>query len=140
LPECIVATYEMAAQAALHSAREACDGTPSRENPISPAVAAVLKFAFDEPELAHVLTDPALVDVPGLLGVREDFTAALGECLTSVRRSIPAAPQVDNRRLDRHLVQAARAWIARHLEAGPDEPSDVSATELAALLSGGKLC
>jgi AcrR family transcriptional regulator len=134
LPDCILATYAMAAGAALSVVEETCESSAGGSRRVPAAVTAILEFLAEEPELASVLTDPALVDVPGLVAVRESFTARLAQSLSAARR--PAGSGATSyEELDLHLVRAARAWACGRLQPAVEATLVGGAGELTTLLS-----
>ncbi len=80
LRECILATHEMAAQAAIAVARDTCKGAADPATALSEAVGSLLELLASEPALAHVLTDQALNDVPGLWPPVQSLPSAGPRC------------------------------------------------------------
>lgn len=134
LPDCILATYAMAAGAALEVVDEACGSSAEASLRVSEAVVALFEFLGEEPELANVLTDPALLDVPGFVDVRDSFTVALAQGLSSARRPTTWSGAF-HEQIDLHLVRAARAWTLKRLESRAGRPLAGSAGELVTLVS-----
>jgi AcrR family transcriptional regulator len=131
LSECILESHEVAAQALLAVAEDACASAP--EDAFSAAVSAILVWLVEESELGLILTDPALLDVPGLAKRRHRLTLALGHCLASARGGRGwSGSSAEN--LDLHLVHGARSWTADRLRAGWEGDVNARARELAGLL------
>lgn len=135
LRECILATHEMAAQAAIAVARDTCKGAADPATALSEAVGSLLELLASEPALAHVLTDQALNDVPGLSAARAEFAECWASLLAPARRRwmADAAPHP---RLALHLVRGSRGWLAISLRAAPASALSARAPELAQLLAG----
>jgi len=133
LPECLLATYEMATANALAVTREACGPGSDPAAALPVAVESVLGLFAAEPALAHVLTDMALEDVPGLHAAREEFAHACASMLAAAGRG-----QVDperHRRLSLHRVRATKGWLASRMRAGAATSLPRKAPELTQLLT-----
>jgi len=132
--ECVLATYEMAADNAMAATRSACV-SGERANTLPAAVSALLELLAAEPALAHVLTDQALEDIPALARSRTEFAdrfAALLHILQERGGGDPARSP----RISIHLVRAARAWLSMRLAVAPAGSLPTSAPELTSLLAG----
>lgn len=133
LPQCILATYEMATANALAVTREACGSSADPAAALPVAVSAVLAFLSSEPAIAHVLTDMALEDVRDLHPLRAEFArrCALMLAATDAGRS----DSDRHRRLSLHRVRATKGWLAIRLRTGTATALPARASELTQLLA-----
>jgi AcrR family transcriptional regulator len=133
LPECILATYEMAAANALAVTREACDSSTDPAAALPVAVSSVLAFLASEPALAHVLTDMALEDVRDLHPQRAQFAR---RCASMLAAAGSEQPDPDRHwRLSLHRVRATKGWLAIRLRTGTAAALPTRALELTQLLT-----
>ncbi len=132
LPECIRETHEVAARNTLAVAREACAAAADPAEGLPLAVSAVLAVMAAEPELASVLLDPALLDVPGIGEARRRFDRSFTRMLAA-SRAAPPIGEADPRGRSLHLVRAASGWIWSRVQAD-ERALRREASELASLL------
>jgi len=112
VPGCILATYELAAENVLAVLEEACEGEEGGGASTVEVLPVVLGFLETESALAHVLSDAALNDVPGLPAARGEFTARCAALLTSSRGARGSG--AGDRRA-RHLVRGMQGWLSMRL-------------------------
>jgi AcrR family transcriptional regulator len=129
LPQCILATHEMAVAAALEATRNGCRSATASASLLSSAVTSLLEFLASEPALAAVLIDAALDDLPGVIEARISFSERLAAVLAEARGEV-IARDLPRPRLSNHLVGAARRWLAARLRAGETAAVPGTAAEL----------
>lgn len=115
VPGCILATYELAAGNVLAVLEEACEGEEGVGSSTTEVLSVVLSFLETESALAHVLSDAALNDVPGLPPARGKFTARCAALLASSRGARRSG--AGDRRA-RHLVRGLQGWLSMRLTLG----------------------
>ena len=135
LRECILATYEMATQNAIAASRDGCQAAPHPDDVLPVAIASVLELLASEPALAHVLTDQALNDVPGLPGARAEFAERCASLLSRARKRSASDPG-RGPGLSLHLVRATKGWLSLRLNAGTAAGLPARAPELTRMLTG----
>lgn len=135
LRECVLSTYEMAAQNAIAASRNGCQAAPGPDDVLPAAVAAVLELLAGEPALAHVLTDQALNDVPGLPGARAEFAERCASLLAGARKRSASDPG-RGRGISLHLVRASKGWLSLRLRSGSSAGLPARAPELTQMLAG----
>ncbi|HEU4463100.1 MAG TPA: hypothetical protein VFR75_10965 [Solirubrobacterales bacterium] len=133
LPECVLATYEMAAANALAVTKEACDSNPDPARALPDVVASLLAFLASEPALAHVLTDLALEDVRGVHSRRAQLSRRLALMLAAAGRD--RSDPGRHWRLSLHRVRATNGWLAIRLQTGTAGALATRAPELTQLLT-----
>ncbi|HEV2728104.1 MAG TPA: TetR family transcriptional regulator, partial [Solirubrobacterales bacterium] len=111
LPSCILATFGAATQSVLVVVEESCEGNPGAE----PALSDVLGFLEAEPALAHVLTNSALDDVPGVAAARGEFIA---RCASLLASASGGSGDRSRERRARHLLRGVQGWLSTRLAAG----------------------
>jgi len=134
LPDCVLATYEMASANALAATREGCDSAAEPALVVPSAVGSVLALVAEEPALGHVLTDAALDDVEGLFPARDEFAHRCASILATAENE-SAAEEGRHWRLSLHRVRATKGWLSSSLRAGLAAALPARAPELAQLLS-----
>lgn len=136
LGNCILATYRLTAENALATGRTACGPTESTEA-LQAGVLGLLELAAAEPDLAHVLSDPALLDQPQVARARREAVVGFAELLGS--GGAPSDPTGQSLRRATHLVRGAERWLLWRLdELGGDASLRGRSAELAQLLELGR--
>lgn len=136
LDTCILATYRLAAEDALAAGRTACGAVESADA-IRAGALGLLEFAAAERELAHVLSDPALLGQSKVARARREAVARFAQLLASAAASSDPSARALHRAA--HLVRGTERWLFWRLEelAG-DSRLGEQATELAQVLELGR--
>lgn len=132
LPDCVLATYEMATRAALAVAEDTCEAAPHSVVALPAAIESLLGLLAVEPGLAYVLTDGALDEIDGLYSVRARFAERCAAMLV-VARDEPLGSERKRARC-LHRIRATRGWISKFLRSHPSSELPQRAPELAQLL------
>lgn len=125
LPTCLLATFRLATEGVLAVIGQTCRGRPVPGADPTEALAAVFEFLQAEGDLAYVLTDAALDDVPGVSVARAEFTARCCALLISARTGQESC-ETDQQA--QHLVRGMQGWVAMQLALGGDldRPGDLA--------------
>jgi AcrR family transcriptional regulator len=135
LEDCVVATYRVAAEYALFTAREVCTDDSEGGGTLRARVALIFDLLLREPALTQVLAHGAVLEIPGARSVRDDMTSQLTTLLTSSTSADRRANPELRRRLAHHSITGLMGYLAG-LD-GPGSPSVFSAAvpQLAQLLA-----
>jgi AcrR family transcriptional regulator len=131
LEQCIVETYRLAAENALTATRTACEKADDRQR-LPTAVAAVLGMSAAQPDLARVLSDPALLDVPAVAAMRGEMVERFADLLTEVEETDAGRLR---RRRNVELVRGAHQWLFTRLSTEVPSRLESRAWELTMFLS-----
>lgn len=136
LDACVTETYAMAAESLLVAAARGCEADPDAEARARQGVEAVADLFDEEPALAYVLADPALLDVPGVRSQRTQLAERLAGSLASATDEGPATGRKLGWRLAHHRVRATLGCLSLWLIEGTPVALGDAAPELSQLLQG----
>jgi AcrR family transcriptional regulator len=136
LDECIVETYAMVAESLLVAAGRGCEGAPSGSAKMNLGVETIARLFGEEPALAYVLADLALLDLPGVYSEQAKLVDRLATSLAAVSHGDAGAGGKLDRSLRLHRVRAALGCLSLWLiEQSPAAVAD-AAPQLSLLLQG----
>jgi len=133
LGECVVETYAMVAESVLVAAGRGCEGAQSG-SATNVGVETIARLFSEEPALAYVLADMALLDLPGVYSEQAKLVERLAASLASATLEDAGAGGRLDRRLSLHRVRAALGCLSLWLvELSPAAVAD-AAPQLSLLL------
>lgn len=136
LGECVAETYAMAAESVLAAAARGCDNAPSDDARARHGVESIAGLFSDEPALAYVLADAALLDVPGVHLEQAKLADRLAASLASTSRGEATTSPKIGCRLSLHRVRATLGCLSLWLIEGTPAAIGDAAPELSQLLQG----
>lgn len=128
LADCILQTYRVATRSFLELVAESCER--SSEAPLAQLMQAVLEVLAAEPSTMHVLTDPALDDVPGVADTRAGLLECCVSRLASPHAGLGGNPDAESR--IEQLLRGTQGLLAHRLSGAGDQ---IQSQELAQILS-----
>ena len=130
--DCLLATYEMAADCVWDLVLGACEQEGEWAVRLRTAIDEVLGFFASEPALANLFGPEAPAGVAGIAVARQQLVECLGELLAAGRR--PPGADVGERGTEQRLVEGAFALIVDRVAVGEAESLPELAPELTRVL------
>ncbi len=135
LGECVAETYAMAAESVVAAAARGCETAPSDDARARHGVESIAGLFSEEPALAYVLTDRALLDVPGVHAEQTKLATRLATSLASATGGDATSRKIGCR-LSLHRVRASLGCLSLWLIEGTPAAIGEAAPELSQLLQG----
>jgi len=134
LGECVAETHAMAVESALAAVAGGCEAAPNREATLLGGLRSLAGLFAEEPALAYVLTDTALLEVPGVQAERARLAGRLARSLASVTGEAAEPKRGIGRRLSLHRVRATAGCLSLWLIDGTPAALADATPELSQLL------
>jgi AcrR family transcriptional regulator len=134
LDDCVRETYAMAAESVLVAAARGCETAPVDNARARGGVEAIAGLFSEEPALAYVLADAALLDLPGVHLERAKLADRLAASLASATYGEAASSRKIDWRLSLHRVRATLGCMSLWLIEGTPAALGDAAPALSRLL------
>jgi AcrR family transcriptional regulator len=134
LGDCVTETYAMAVESVFAAAARGCERAPVDDVRPRFGLEAITSLFREEPALAYVLADAALLDLPGVHLERARLAERLAAALASATYGEAAGNRKLGRRLSLHRVRATLGCMSLWLIEGTPMAIGHAVPELSRLL------